>query len=135
MSGISEKKGSKLAPRLHLETKGALQGAASSQYLLSAIASIAYQYPEIIFKNFVLLKNPSSIYGLKFFIDGRWKTIITDAFFPVDANNKLVYATSGTNDIWILLIEKAVAKIYKSYSSLSIGAADEGLNLLTGAPC
>lgn len=113
-----------MAPKLPLETKGAVQGAASSQYLLSAIASIAYQYPEVIIRNFVLLQNPSSIYGLKFFIDGRWKTLITDAFFPVDNKNKLVYATTGSNDIWILLIEKSVAKIYKSYDSLSIGTAD-----------
>lgn len=88
----------------------------------------------MLYRNFPLLKNPASIYGIKLFIDGRWKTVITDAFFPVDSKNKLVYATSGSEDIWIMLIEKAMAKIYRSYENIHIGFADEGLNVLTGAP-
>ena len=80
---------------LQLDAKDAVQGAISSQYLLSSIASLANRYPEVLYRLFPLLRNPSSIYGIKLFIDGRWKTVITDSFFPVDQKNKLVYASSG----------------------------------------
>jgi hypothetical protein len=90
-----EKDRSRLGPDMFLDTKDAMQGAISSQYLISSIASLVHKYPEVIYRNFVLLRNPASIYGIKLFIEGRWKTIITDAFFPVDADNKLVYARSG----------------------------------------
>jgi hypothetical protein len=80
-----DKDRSKMGLDMYLDTKNAMQGAVSSQYLLSSIASLVHKHPEVIFRNFVLLKNPASIYGIKLFIDGRWKTIITDAYFPVNA--------------------------------------------------
>jgi calpain-15 len=88
----------------------------------------------MIYRLFPLLKNPSSIFGIRLFIDGRWKTVITDAFFPVDKNNRLVYARSNNEDLWIMLIEKAMAKIYRSYEDIHLGWTEEGLNVLTGAP-
>jgi hypothetical protein len=33
-----------------------------------------------------------------------------------------------------MLIEKAMAKVYRSYENVHVGFSDEGLNVLTGAP-
>jgi hypothetical protein len=37
----------------------------------------------MIYRLFVTLKNPSDIYGVRLFIDGKWQTVTLDVQFPV----------------------------------------------------
>ena len=45
-----------------------------------------------------------------------------------------MFAKPVNNAIWVMIIEKAWAKLYKSYQALSGGRVDEALKCLTGAP-
>lgn len=83
----------------------------------------------------MLDKNPAAIFGVRLFIDGTWETIILDACFPVSPHGQFIYAKPHKVEIWVMLIEKAWAKIYKSYDNIHAGFAEEGLVALTGAPC
>lgn len=83
----------------------------------------------------MLDRNPASIYGIRLFIDGCWATVILDACFPVNTFGHFIYAKPHNHVIWVMLLEKAWAKVYGSYEAINAGYAHEGLVALTGAPC
>lgn len=90
-------------------------------YLLSALAAIVYSYPELIYRLFVLEKNPSHIFGIRLFIEGEWKTVALDGRFPLNRNNRFCGAQPHHNDIWVMLLEKAWAKVFGSYDNIYSG--------------
>ncbi len=93
------------------------------------------KYPEHIFNLFILDKNPSHIYAVRMFIDGKWTTIMLDTCFPANQYGDLCAAQSYNNQIWVMLLEKAWAKIFGSYDNIISGTSEEGLTALSGAPC
>lgn len=120
---------------LMMDANNIIQGGVGDCYLMSAIAGIVEHYPELIYRLFVLDKNPISIYGVRLFVDGAWETIITDARFPVNFHGRFIYAKPHKHEIWVLILEKAWAKLYRSYENINAGFSDEGLTAITGAPC
>ena len=83
--------------------------------------------------------NPQSCYSIWLCIDGEWKNVILDDFFPVskkDPNSgpSLLFSRSNGPELWVLLLEKAYAKINKCYQNIEAGLCEEALRDLTGAP-
>lgn len=73
---------------------------------------------------------------MRFYINGEPKTIVVDDYFPY-CNHKDEWAfsrSSSEKEIWVLLLEKAWAKIYGSYQRIEAGTTGEALPALTGAP-
>ena len=48
--------------------------------------------------------------------------------------DKPAFSVSIDDGLWVILLEKAWAKLYKSYYGIEKGYAEEGLHCLTGAP-
>jgi calpain-15 len=104
-----------------LESKDIIQGALGDCYFMSAISAIVDKYPELVYRLFVLDKNPSHLYGVRLFVNGVWKTILLDLTFPIDKYGKLCAAQPYKHQVWVMLLEKAWAKIFGSYDSIHAG--------------
>lgn len=87
-------------------------------------------------------------YETKLFIDGSWKIITIDDYFPLKSKWEekkgresklpdglpLMFCKSTQKQIWAPLIEKAYAKAHGSYKAISGGWIHEALFDLTSFP-
>ncbi|KAK6050104.1 calpain family cysteine protease [Cooperia oncophora] len=104
-------------------------------WLLSAMALIA-ERPDVL-EHILLTKEYShfGVYQVRLCIDGQWKIVLVDDFFPCRVETKsIAFADGRKNQLWVPLIEKALAKQLGSYARLRAGRTIEGLATLTGAP-
>jgi hypothetical protein len=60
--------------------------------------------------------------------------VTVDDYFPCTADGGPIFSRSHGNELWVLLLEKAYAKIHGNYYTLRGGFANEGMMDLTGSP-
>ncbi|CEF63498.1 Calpain-15 [Strongyloides ratti] len=111
------------------------QGLLGNCWFLSSLAVCTEKF-EILKKIFITSNyQHNGIYCLSLCIDGMWKSIIVDDFFPCFPDTKYqIFAVGRRNQLWVPLIEKAFAKAYGNYANLSAGTSAEGFSALTGCP-
>lgn len=71
---------------------------------------------------------------MRLFIDGRWQNVKVDHYFPT-IYDKFKFSKAHNGKIWVPLIEKAFAKVHKSYGNIESRASYYALQAFTGAPC
>jgi len=73
------------------------------------------------------------VYCLRFFIEGDWFYYCVDDLIPVDVNNKPVYGRNkNPGEFWVMILEKAFAKVYGSYEGIHFGYETHAMESLTG---
>lgn len=140
---ISEWKTIKWKPASEIATKYRLfdelihpndikQGKLGDCYLLAALAALAEQ-PQRILNLFLIPKeNPQGYYVCKILYKGKWKTIDMDEMIPAIGTSP-AFSKADNQELWVVMLEKAWAKLYASYKRIEAGYPEEGLHDLTGA--
>ena len=101
----------------------------------SAISCIA-ERPNLIRKLFNNNNNVSKyrFYIINLCINGKWTKICIDDLFPCIPKSNPMITHSPSNEIYILLLEKSLAKIFDSYYDLLYVEKCDFLLILTGCP-
>ena len=109
-------------------------------YLIDALNTLSVQ-PGLVWRLFERKKTPrEGIYPVWLNVNGEWQNIVVDDQVPIfgdrDSKTKFFF-TSPTNhqkEIWHVLLEKAVAKVYGGFERLHCGLESWMMRDLTGAP-
>lgn len=74
------------------------------------------------------------MYTVTLFIDGQSKDIVVDDLLPCHPESGLpLFASSLTEgELWICILEKAWAKLHRSYCMIRLGSPSVVLYALTG---
>ena len=68
-------------------------------------------------------------------VNGRKELVLVDDYIPcVASGEKPCFSESAGNELWVILLEKAWAKVHGSYERINGGHAHLTLHDLTGAP-
>ena len=103
-----------------------IQGSIGDCYLISALCALS-QYPKLlinekdncinIIHNFKYRE--VGYYEIKLFINGEYQIVIVDDYIPYDPIiNDIAFVKTSKNFFWILLVEKAIAKVFGGYSNI-----------------
>lgn len=113
------------------------QGGVGDCFLLGAIASVASHRRELLRNLFVSYDIARGVYGVRLFINGTWSYVLIDDFVGVDEDNDKCFAGrdakgDDANELWLPLLEKAVAKACCCWENIDGGSASWAVELLTG---
>ena len=110
------------------------QGLIPCSHLDSALSSLAEKYNLIkrLFKNDIY--NENGLYQIKLCVGGEWTTVVVDDYFPCIPMSSPLVTASQSNELWILILEKALAKVYDCYYNLTCLNLSDFFLTLTGCP-
>lgn len=109
------------------------QGYLGDCYFLAGLAALA-ERPDRIFNLFLTQDiNEVKYYSVKILYKGKWLTIDMDEYVPY-LNGTPAFSKSIDKEVWVIILEKAWAKLYTNYKRIEAGYPEEPLHDLTGAP-
>ena len=111
------------------------QGSVGNCYFMSAMAAMA-EFPELIVECFRTLKvTKNGCYEVVMRIHGKWQIVLLDSYFPVDVQTKKPkFSKPNGAEIWVMLLEKAWAKVNGGYLNINAGLVSDPLSTFTNFP-
>ena len=92
-------------------------------YFLSCLSVLA-EHPERIRNLFITDKvNDEGIYAVRICKNGEWCEVVVDDYFPC-FQGEPAFSRSCNDELWVLIMEKAWAKVHGSYESIEAGFAE-----------
>lgn len=109
------------------------QGQLGDCYYLSALAVLGSEHTQ---ERFVFVDGPDEwlvcgAFCVRFYDNGKENIVIIDDFFPTVDQNYPFVSSSDRTELWPIILEKAYAKKYGSYSIIEGGFTDLALSELT----
>ena len=116
-----------------IEPSDIKQGMLGDCYFLSVLAGLAEQ-PHRIKRLFINdRENKFGVYGVRICKNGEWKEVVVDDRFPCYRGDP-AFSNANGDELWVLILEKAWAKLHGSYERIEAGFAENVFHDLTGAP-
>ena len=116
------------------------QGYIGDCYFISCVNALS-QIPQLLHYIMGLTdrntenENPTK-FVVNFFIDGRWEKIyIKDSFPFLENNNELIGVQPKDNELFMMILEKAWAKINGGYDRIEGGISKNIFELFLGCKC
>lgn len=127
----------KLFPEVNSSWAPVQQGSLANAWWLNAVALLtSSESGRLALRNLVVSHanaRDGGIYTVRFWKQGGWTYVHVDDRIPCDVAGRPLYSRSrDPNETWLLIIEKAYAKIHGSYLNLENGRTIEALRDLTG---
>eukprot|EP01125_Pyxidicula_operculata_P021100 TRINITY_DN8000_c0_g1_i1.p1 TRINITY_DN8000_c0_g1~~TRINITY_DN8000_c0_g1_i1.p1 ORF type:complete len:1691 (-),score=398.94 TRINITY_DN8000_c0_g1_i1:202-5274(-) len=102
-------------------------------WLLCSFAVLASNGYDMLKDLFLAANFEVGIYLCKIFVNGDWRYVIIDDLLPCDSNYNLAFGMCrNENEFWVPLLQKAYAKVFGGYHTLSYGSIANALVDLTG---
>jgi hypothetical protein len=111
------------------------QGCLGNWYFLSALSALAEKedYIKRIFMN--KEANKAGIYIINFILGGlNYKVSVDDHIPYYSQKGKPAFSQSKESELWVMIVEKAWAKVNGNYENSIKGFVSEAFRALTGAP-
>jgi calpain-15 len=124
------------APTLFIDGANALditQGAIGDCWFMSAMSVMTQRPSE--FSTIFESKEVSAhgVYSLYLYRNGQRVNVLIDSLFPVTASSDVAFGRcSNVNELWVMVLEKAYAKLYRNYEAIESGFVDQALVDLSG---
>jgi len=110
------------------------QGNIGDCWLLSALSVMTQRQQD--FLNIFISKEHSKagVYSVNFWKNGERVNVLVDSFFPATSSARAAFASSkDPNELWVMILEKAYAKLHRTYEAIESGFVDQALVDLSGA--
>ena len=109
------------------------QGKIGNCYFLSSLAAMT-DYPNLLAQVFKTKKqNEQCFWEIVLYINGKFQIVIIDDFIPVTkGTNEPYFSKPNNRELWVVLLEKAWAKINGGYVNIISGWPCNVLNCITG---
>lgn len=116
-----------------ISSEDIIQGALGDCYFLAAVSSIA-EHPHRL-ERLLLSKEHrgDGIFAVALCLNGVWEEVLLDDFAPCTRAGELAFNKSKSDELWVVLLEKAWAKVHGGYLNIEAGLTREALRDLTGA--
>ena len=103
-----------------IEPNDIQQGFLGDCYFLAGLAALA-ERPDRIFNLFLLKElNDMNYFSVKMLYRGKWRTVDIDDYVPFVLNMP-AFGKSNEGELWVIVLEKAWAKVYGSFKQIEAG--------------
>jgi calpain-15 len=118
----------------NVEPNDIKQGLLGDCYFLSALSVLSEQ-SELVMRLFHTREcTPQGIFCVWLNAHGEWQSIVIDDQFPCSDLNSPAFSRAHGEELWVMIMEKAYAKMYGTYERIEGGNPAMALRDLTGAP-
>lgn len=109
------------------------QGQLGDCYFLAVLSAMAENPERVKARFYTKHVNPVGIYLISLYINGYETPVIIDDYLPV-RHNRPSFARSREGELWVILLEKAWAKVHGSYARTESGLPSFAATHCLGVP-